>query len=105
MYNFRSIIQFEVEEVKEEEELKVSWKEVEAAVREAHSGLKIVYARGNGHKGQLAISTLRLKSELLEALVAGTLTIKEKSYKFTALKGEPLKEFWSNEGGHYNFCI
>ena len=48
---FRTIIQFEVEEAKEEEELKVSWKEVEAAVREAHAGLKIVYARGNGHKG------------------------------------------------------
>ena len=48
---FRTIIQFEVEEAKEEEELKVSWKEVEAAVRDAHSGLKIVYARGNGHKG------------------------------------------------------
>lgn len=56
---FSTIIQFEVEEVKEEEELKVTWKEVEAAVREAQSGLKIVYARGNGHKGQLAISTLR----------------------------------------------
>ena len=48
---FSTIIQFEVEEAKEEEELKVSWKEVEAAVRNAHSGLKIVYARGNGHKG------------------------------------------------------
>ena len=56
---FSTIVQFDVEEVKEEEELKVTWKEVEAAVREAHSGLKIVYARGNGHKGQLAISTLR----------------------------------------------
>ena len=41
----------------------------------------------------------------MDTLVAGTLTIKEKSYKFTKLAGEPLKEFWSNEGGHYNFCI
>ena len=48
---FSTIIQFEVEEAKEEEELKVGWKEVEAAVRDAHSSLKIVYARGNGHKG------------------------------------------------------
>lgn len=33
------------------------------------------------------------------------MTIGEKSYKFSKLEGEPLKEFWQNHGGHYNFCI
>ena len=33
------------------------------------------------------------------------MTIGEKAYKFSKLEGEPLKEFWQNHGGHYNFCI
>lgn len=33
------------------------------------------------------------------------MTIQEKSFTFSKLEGEPLKEFWQNQGGHYNFCI
>ena len=42
---------------------------------------------------------------MLDALLGAKMTIKEKSYKFSKLEGEPLKEFWQNQGGHYNFCI
>jgi hypothetical protein len=41
------IIAFNVEEVKEGEEFKVNWKEVEKAVREAFPTLKLTYARGD----------------------------------------------------------
>ena len=99
------IVAFNVEEVKEEEEFKVNWKEVEKAVRETYPGLKLTYARGDPLGGQLAISNLRLKTDLIDPLVATPMTIQEKSFKFSKLEGEPLKEFWQNQGGHYNFCI
>ena len=99
------IIGFAVEEVKEGEEFKANWKEVEKAVREAYPGLKLTYARGDALSGHLAISNLRLKTELIDQLIATPITIQEKSFKFTKLEGETLKEFWSAQGGHYNFCI
>lgn len=99
------IIAFNVEEVKEEEEFKVNWKEVEKAVREAYPGLKLTYARGDPLGGQLAFSNLRVKTDLVDTLIGTPMTIQEKSFKFSKLEGEPLKEFWQNQGGHYNFCI
>ena len=50
------IINFNVEEIKEGEEFKVNWKDVEKAVREAQPTLKLIYARGDDHGGQLAFS-------------------------------------------------
>lgn len=52
----RLIIDFKVEEIKEGEEFKVNWKDVEKAVREAQPTLKLIYARGDDHGGQLAFS-------------------------------------------------
>lgn len=60
------IIAFNVEEVKEGEEFKVNWKEVEKAVREAYPTLKLTYARGDTLGGQLAVSNLRLKTEIID---------------------------------------
>jgi len=65
-------------------------------VREAHPTLKMTYARGDDHGGQLAISNLRLKAELIEKLLGEKMTIKEKQFKFSKLEGEPLKEFWQD---------
>ena len=48
---FRLIIQFNVEAVGEGEEFKVNWKEVEKAVREKFTTLKITYARGDDRGG------------------------------------------------------
>ena len=67
--------------------------------------MKLIYARGDDHGGQLAFSQLRIKTEALDKLLAESMTIGEKAYKFSKLEGEPLKEFWQNHGGHYNFCI
>ena len=62
------IVQFNVEEIKEGQEFKVNWKEVEKTVREKYSklGLKMTYARGDDHGGQIAVSNLRLKTEVLD---------------------------------------
>ena len=87
-------MQFDVEEVKEGEEFKVNWKEIEKATREKYAGLKLIYARGDNHGGQLAFSNLRLKTELLDQLLADSMSVQEKSFKFSKLEGEPLKEFW-----------
>ena len=56
MFLYSLIIQFNVEELKEGEEFKVNWKEVEIAVNKNYHGLKVLYARGDDHGGQLAIS-------------------------------------------------
>ncbi len=61
--------------MKEGEEFKVNWKDVETAVRAAYPGLKLTYARGDDHGGQLAISNLRLKTELIDKLMAEAMTI------------------------------
>ena len=105
IFVFSLIIQFDLEEVKEGEEFKVNWKEVEKSVREAYPTLKLTYARGDDHGGQLAFSNLRIKTDQVDALLAAKMTIQEKSFKFSKLEGEPLKEFWQKQGGHYNFCI
>ena len=42
---------------------------------------------------------------MLDELLSKKMTIKEKSFKFSKLEGEPLKSFWQDQGGHYNFCI
>ena len=98
------IVQFDVE-LADGEEFKVNWKEVELAVRDAYPTLKLTYARGDDHGGQLAVSNLRLKTDVLDELLGKKMTIKEKSFKFSKLEGEPLKSFWQDQGGHYNFCI
>ena len=69
------IIAFAVEELKEGEEFKVNWKEVEKAVRAKYPALKLTYARGDDHGGQLAISNLRLKQELIDELMQTKMTI------------------------------
>ena len=71
----RLIIAFNVEELKEGEEFKVNWKEVEKAVRAAYPALKLTYARGDDHGGQLAISNLRLKQDLISQLLDNKMTI------------------------------
>lgn len=99
------IIAFAIEGVAEGEEVKINWKDVEKQVKETYPKLKIMYARGDDKGGHLAISNLRLKSEFVDKLVAGPMAITEKSFKFTKIDGEVLKEFWQTQGGHYNFCI
>lgn len=45
-----------MEDVKEGEEFKVEWKQVESAVKEKFPGLKLVYSRADPHGGQIAFS-------------------------------------------------
>ena len=62
----RLIVAFKVEELKEGDEFKSSWKEVEKAVKELLPKLKVIYARGDDRTGHLAISNLRLKTEMVD---------------------------------------
>lgn len=57
------IIAFKVEEIKEGDDFKSSWKEVEKSTREKFPKLKLIYARGDDRTGHLAFSNLRLKTE------------------------------------------
>lgn len=92
---FRLIIAFKVEELKEGDEFKASWKEVEKSVKGKFPLLKLIYARGDDRSGHLAFSNLRLKTDLIDQLVKDGMTIQEKSFSFDKLKDEPLKEFWT----------
>lgn len=67
--------------------------------------MKLVYSRADAVEGDLAFSTLRLNRELIDELCAKPMTITDKNYTFSVTEGEALKEFWSAQGGHYQFCI
>lgn len=54
---------------------KVSWKEIETAVRTNFPRLKIVYSRADQFEGDLAISSHRLNNSELEKLSNATLQI------------------------------
>jgi len=50
--------------ITKDEEFKVDWKKVDGAAREKFK-LKFIYARGTGPDGHLAVSSLRLKKDIL----------------------------------------
>ena len=52
----RLIIAFKAEGIKEGETFKVDWKQVERAVREKYTTLKLVYSRAGPHDGHIAFS-------------------------------------------------
>ena len=62
-------------EVKPEEEFKVDWKQVEKVIKEQFPKLKIIYSRMDPHGGHVAISSLRIKKDLLEQLCAKAHTV------------------------------
>jgi hypothetical protein len=53
------IVSYEAK-VKEDEEFKVDWKEVERGIKEAYPKLKLIYSRMDPHGGHVAFSQLRL---------------------------------------------
>ena len=73
----RFIIAFKAE-IKDKEEFKVDWKQVERTVREKFPGLKLVYSRASAHDGHLAFSQLRIKSDLIDELVKDKIKVQEK---------------------------
>ena len=97
---FRVIVYYKGES---SEEFKVNWKNVDAQVREKYK-LKFIYARGGTTDGHLAVSSLRLKKDILEEMCKTKLTIDEIKFTFEKAEGECLKDFWQDHGNHYNFC-
>lgn len=86
-------------------DFKISWKEVETAVRKDFPRLKIVYSRADPTEGDLALSSHRVHNAELEKLTKATLKIQSHDVSFSKTLGEELKTFWQKQGGHYQFCI
>ena len=97
------IIHFKAE--KPADGFKISWKDVETAVRKDFPRLKIVYSRSDPTEGDLAFSSHRLNGAELEKLTSTTLKVQEHDVTFSKTLGEELKTFWQKQGGHYQFCI
>ena len=74
----RMILAFKAEGIKEGEEFKVDWKQVERAVRDKYPGLKLVYSRADPHGGHIAFSQLRIKTDLIDQLVKDKIKVQEK---------------------------
>lgn len=100
------IVEFKVQGVKEGDDFKVEWKQVENTIREKFGGLKIVYSRADATGGHIAFSQLRMKRELVDELTKpkSSVKIQDKDFVFTIPEGEELKSFWTDHGGHYQFC-
>lgn len=91
--------------VADKEEFKVDWKQVEKAIKEAFPKLKLIYSRMDPHGGHVAVSSLRIKRDLLDQLCKTPLQCQDRPFTFSLTEGEDLKEFWQKQGGHYQFCI
>ncbi len=92
-------------EVKDGEEFKVDWKQVEKEVKANFPKLKLIYSRMDPHGGHIAVSQLRIKREMLTDLCKNKMTVQERPFTFKLTEGEELKEFWQKQGGHFQFCI
>ena len=92
-------------EVKDGEEFKVDWKQVEKEVKANFPKLKLIYSRMDPHGGHIAVSQLRIKREMLNDLCKNKMTVQERPFTFKLTEGEELKEFWQKQGGHFQFCI
>ena len=62
-------------EVKDGEEFKVDWKQVEKEVKANFPKLKLIYSRMDPHGGHIAVSQLRIKREMLNDLCKNKMTV------------------------------
>lgn len=97
--NFLSLIFFSIiirfkAQVKEGEEYKVNWKEVNKEVPKKFPKLKIVYSRGGKETGELAISSNKVNQKYVDELSKTTMKVDGRDYEFSKLEGDELKEFW-----------
>lgn len=97
--NFLSLIFFSIiirfkATIKEGEEYKVNWKEVNKEVSKKFPKLKIVYSRGGKETGELAISSYKVNQKYVDELSKTTMKVDGRDYEFSKLEGDDLKEFW-----------
>lgn len=90
---FRIIVYYKTE-IKEGEEFKVNWKEVEAKVKVAYPKLKLIYSRGGQNDGHMAFSSLRLNQELFDAMNSTKMMVEEHEFTFCRAEDDILKDFW-----------
>jgi hypothetical protein len=95
----------EDQDEKADAEYKVNWKDFESLIKTKFDRIKVVYSRADQYEGQIAISSYRVDKAQFETLIAlkGE-EVGGKKFDFSALKGEPLKDFWQKQGGHFHYC-
>ena len=74
-------------------------------VRKKYPKLKVVYARSDEKSGELALSSHKLNSETIDKLTKDVVKVENEEFTLSKLEGDALKDFWQNQGGHYQFCI
>ena len=81
---------------------KVSWKDLEAVIKEKFDQIKVVYSRADKYEGDIAISQHRMHQEQYKQLsVMKNVKIGTKNFDFEETTGEELKDFWQKQGGHF----
>jgi len=90
---FRIIVYYKTD-IKEGEEFKVNWKEVEAKVKVAYPKLKLIYSRGGQNDGHMAFSSLRLNQELFDTMNSTKMTVEDHEFTFCRAEDDILKDFW-----------
>ena len=91
------IVHFKTTDVneKEDENYKVSWKDLEKHINDNYDQIKVVYSRGDKYEGDMAISSHKLcKAQYAKLSVLKNVTIGTKKFTFTETKGTELEDFW-----------
>ena len=85
---YRVIIQFKCVTSGAKEEKKAVWKDIEQELRKSFPKLKVVYGRGDASEGELAVSSHKLKKEVLEKVSKAKVSTGGREYQITKLEGE-----------------
>jgi hypothetical protein len=102
------IVHFKTEDVDaaQDEDYKVSWKDLENVIKTKFDQIKVVYSRADKYEGDLAISRHKLNRAQYDELVQlKDQLIGTKKFSFAETEGEELKDFWQKQGGHFQYCI
>jgi len=80
------IVHFKTEDQDEakDTDYKVSWKDLEAVIKEKFDQIKVVYSRGDKYEGDIAISQHKMHKEQFEELAAmKDVLVGDKKFNFT----------------------
>lgn len=73
---------------------------------EKFDNLKRIYSRADKYSGDIAVSSHEYSKEQFKQLTnLKNVVIGEKKFTFTKTEGQQLKDFWTKQGGHFQYCI
>lgn len=87
-------------------EAKPSWRDLEKSIVAKYPTLKILYSRMEAEEktGQIAFSSRRLNTEVIDSLIKDKITSEGFDYEFSQPSDDALKKFWEKHGSHYEMC-